>query len=186
MVSLTRPLPERLLPCYADPSFRPEVRDNLIVNGISYAPEGLASQFASDISFIWAFELRDVCKYQISKGTYTFSEEFNNAYHDLKSWTLNSTLSPILFPAPQPNPDLAIDTKFQESQSQPWLSTFEGAFHHDEASDDTQLMDGSDHSVDSTLYTHPSTHHSSIVFGQGATTNSFAVCSTELAPPELD
>lgn len=72
--------------------FRPEVRDYLILFGINYAPESLAAQFASDIGFRWSYDLRDTCRYQPAKGVYSFSEDFNQAYRNLDSWYMKSTV----------------------------------------------------------------------------------------------
>ncbi|KAF4502466.1 2-hydroxyphytanoyl- lyase [Fusarium agapanthi] len=80
--------PSRRPPAYMNP--RPEVRDYLILFGINYAPESLAAQFASDIGFRWSYDLRDTCRYQPTKGVYSFSEDFNQAYRNLDSWFMKS------------------------------------------------------------------------------------------------
>ncbi|KAG9500584.1 hypothetical protein J7337_009066 [Fusarium musae] len=77
---------------------RPEVRDYLILFGINYAPESLAAQFASDIGFRWAYDLRDTCRYQPAKGIYSFSEDFNLAYRNLDSWYMKSTVVTTYIP----------------------------------------------------------------------------------------
>lgn len=84
------------------------------------------------VSLTWPFDLRDVCKYQVSKGIYTFSKEFNEAYYDLKSWRLNSPLSLILFPH-QLTPDFAIvgEDKSHESRAQAWASISEASNQDD-------------------------------------------------------
>ncbi|EWG55206.1 hypothetical protein FVEG_13242 [Fusarium verticillioides 7600] len=76
----------------------PEVRDYLILFGINYAPESLAAQFASDIGFRWAYDLRDTCRYQPAKGIYSFSEDFNLAYRNLDSWYMKSTVVTTYIP----------------------------------------------------------------------------------------
>jgi len=68
----------------------PKLRDYLIMSGISSAPESMAAQFIGDIGVKWPFHLRDTCNYQVSKGTYTFSKEFNEAYDDVDSWVLKA------------------------------------------------------------------------------------------------
>ncbi|SCN79190.1 uncharacterized protein FFB20_05887 [Fusarium fujikuroi] len=76
----------------------PEVRDYLILFGINYAPESLAAQFASDIGFRWSYDLRDTCRYQPSKGVYSFSEDFNQAYRNLDSWYMKSAVVTTYIP----------------------------------------------------------------------------------------
>ncbi|KAK5049969.1 hypothetical protein LTR84_004088 [Exophiala bonariae] len=109
--------PERRPPAYMNPSALqsqvehsrlvdffvwPDVRDYLIVSGISYAPESLAAQFAADIGLKWSYDVRDTCNYQLSKGMYTFSKIFNDVYENLDSWYMKSPAVSIYLPPLSP------------------------------------------------------------------------------------
>lgn len=77
---------------------RPNVRDHLILSGISYVPESASAQYASEIRLDWAYQIRDACRYHTTKKKYEFSTEFNSAYFDLKTWQVRTdpTLSMLL------------------------------------------------------------------------------------------
>ncbi|KAG2413634.1 hypothetical protein HFD88_002823 [Aspergillus terreus] len=64
----------------------PDLRDHLILAGVSYVPESASAQYASDIRLTWPYQIRDTCKYHTMKEKYQFSNEFNHAYFDLNSW----------------------------------------------------------------------------------------------------
>ncbi|KIW16896.1 hypothetical protein PV08_04086 [Exophiala spinifera] len=90
----------------------PEVRDYLIISGITYAPESLAAQFAADIGLKWPYTLRDTCTYRPSTGRYTFSHEFTAVCDDLESWYMKSPSIPSHLPI---SPD-----KFTTGSEEDW------------------------------------------------------------------
>ncbi|KAF5621696.1 2-hydroxyphytanoyl lyase [Fusarium tjaetaba] len=110
--------PSRRPPAYMNP--RPEVRDYLILFGINYAPESLAAKFASDIGFRWPYDLRDTCRYQPAKGIYSFSEDFNQAYKNLDSWYMKSTVVTTYIP-PLPS-----NLLYAGSDDDDWLKEITG------------------------------------------------------------
>lgn len=67
---------------------RPSLRDLLIVTGCDFAPEETAISYALSLQFLWPFEFRDAYKKNICSSNYLFSEEFNNRYNNLESWSL--------------------------------------------------------------------------------------------------
>ncbi|KAL3464016.1 hypothetical protein BJX64DRAFT_256092 [Aspergillus heterothallicus] len=68
----------------------PNLRDHLIVSGITNITETTATLYVSQIRIKWPYELRDICKYNVSEDRYRFSSEFDAAYYDLNSWTIGS------------------------------------------------------------------------------------------------
>ncbi|KAL4933089.1 uncharacterized protein BDV17DRAFT_252806 [Aspergillus undulatus] len=68
----------------------PNLRDHLIVSGITNITETTAALYVSQIRLKWQYELRDTCKYNVSEDKYRFSSEFDSVYYDLQSWTIGS------------------------------------------------------------------------------------------------
>ncbi|KAL4943411.1 hypothetical protein BDV06DRAFT_221249 [Aspergillus oleicola] len=68
----------------------PNLRDHLIVSGITNITETTAALYVSQIRLKWPYELRDTCKLNVAENKYRFSSEFDNAYYDLQSWTIGS------------------------------------------------------------------------------------------------
>ncbi|KAL4800217.1 hypothetical protein BDV19DRAFT_384577 [Aspergillus venezuelensis] len=68
----------------------PNLRDHLIVSGITNITETTAALYVSQIRLKWPYELRDTCKLNVAENKYRFSSEFDAAYYDLQSWTIGS------------------------------------------------------------------------------------------------
>ncbi|KAL4870321.1 hypothetical protein BDV12DRAFT_195468 [Aspergillus spectabilis] len=68
----------------------PNLRDHLIVSGITNITETTSALYVSQIRLKWPYELRDICKYNVSENRYRFSSEFDTVYYDLNSWTIGS------------------------------------------------------------------------------------------------
>lgn len=66
------------------------MRDHLIVSGITNITEATSALYVSRIRLKWPYELRDICKYNVSEDKYRFSSDFDNIYYDLESWTIGS------------------------------------------------------------------------------------------------
>ncbi|PVH97388.1 hypothetical protein DM02DRAFT_685126 [Periconia macrospinosa] len=140
----------------------PSVRDYLIMSSTNYATEKTAAQFAVDIGLRWPFDLRDVCKYEVSKGKYTFSKEFNEAYSNLDTWYFKSPLTSKLFPALNPIIPTAGDSEQPEDQPQPWHSRLE-AFNQDNIWND-QIRNESNFTLDIPALGQLSAPHSNGMF----------------------
>ncbi|KAL4964900.1 bZIP transcription factor [Aspergillus stella-maris] len=68
----------------------PNLRDHLIVSGITNITETTAALYVSQIRLKWPYSLRDTCKLNVAENKYRFSSEFDAAYYDLQSWTIGS------------------------------------------------------------------------------------------------
>ncbi|KAL5002862.1 hypothetical protein BDV10DRAFT_181081 [Aspergillus recurvatus] len=82
----------------------PNLRDHLIVSGITNISETTAALYVSQIRLKWPYELRDVCKYNVAENRYRFSNEFDAVYYDLRNWTIDSPQLQILI---ESGPDVA-------------------------------------------------------------------------------
>ncbi|KAL4737727.1 hypothetical protein BDV11DRAFT_191171 [Aspergillus similis] len=82
----------------------PNLRDHLIVSGITNISETTAALYVSQIRLEWPYELRDVCKYNVAEDRYRFSSEFDAVYCDVRNWTIDSPQLQILI---ESGPDVA-------------------------------------------------------------------------------
>ncbi|KAJ5732572.1 hypothetical protein N7493_004053 [Penicillium malachiteum] len=71
----------------------PELRDQWIVEGTEFANELCAASFSTRIRFQWPFEVRDVFHKHVLTDTLVFSSEFENRYHELASWQLDTEVA---------------------------------------------------------------------------------------------
>ncbi|KAL4884179.1 hypothetical protein BJY04DRAFT_215609 [Aspergillus karnatakaensis] len=74
----------------------PNLRDHLIVSGITNITETTSALYVSQIRLKWPYELRDICKYNVAENKYRFSSEFDTVFYDLDSWTIESPQLQIL------------------------------------------------------------------------------------------
>ncbi|KAL5332669.1 hypothetical protein BJX70DRAFT_383531 [Aspergillus crustosus] len=77
----------------------PNLRDHLIVSGITNITETTSALYVSQIRLKWPYELRDICKYNVAENRYRFSTEFDTVYYDLQSWTIGSPQLQMLIDA---------------------------------------------------------------------------------------
>ncbi|KAL4981102.1 hypothetical protein BDW66DRAFT_146868 [Aspergillus desertorum] len=82
----------------------PSLRDHLIVSELTNISETTAALYVSQIRLEWPYELRDVCKYNVAKNQYRFSNEFDAVYYDLRNWTIDSPQLQVLI---ESGPDVA-------------------------------------------------------------------------------
>lgn len=76
----------------------PSIRDHLILTDVRAVPEFMTAQFALDAGFQWPYEPRDIAKRNTTTDMYTFSSDFDGAWHDLESWYFKTSLTGSLFP----------------------------------------------------------------------------------------
>lgn len=89
------------------------------MNDLNNVPEWATAQFATEAGFRWPFELRDVAKRNITSGRYTFSKDFDQAFHQLDSFYFKSPQVASYFPpykesldATFPLPDFAAQQRW--------------------------------------------------------------------------
>jgi hypothetical protein len=104
-------------------SSRPELREFLILNSQQDPSNKIAAAFASNVRFMWPYDLCDTWTRNRHTGVFSFSKLFTERFNDIRSWALAPEffdLYPELIgyvPSYDPSRDLTIGNGMR-SQSQ--------------------------------------------------------------------
>lgn len=74
----------------------PQVRNQLLVQGITYCSGDASMAFAQSFRFVWPWEIRDIYKVNRGTGLFSFSEAFLRSWNDLSCYrVLHNRLIPF-------------------------------------------------------------------------------------------